>query len=141
MPEREGKGSLLPFVRHMLVCEHAEAARHNPRRANIFGVFANVVVKAQRGGFPFSLGFSLYVMLSDCRGGGTARVVVTEAESEEVRYSSVPYTVLLGSDPLQIHGLFFRVAECLIPREGLYWIEFEFDGVSIAEEPLLVNMR
>ena len=141
MTDEQKPSSLLPFVRHMLVCEHAEPSARNPLRTNVFGIFANAVVKGDAGSFPCSLGFSVYVMLSDCRRSGSGRVVVTEAESAGVCYNGIPFQIALSADPLEIHGLVFRIAECVIPRAGLYWIEFEFDGVSIGQEPILVKTR
>jgi hypothetical protein len=132
---------LLPFVRHMLVCEHAEPARHNPRRTNIFGVFSKVFLDAESGRFPCTLGFSVYVMLSDCRKSGYARIIVTEAESGEVCYSAAPFRVELSPDPLELYGLVFRISQCVIPRAGVYWIELEFDGVSIGQESIRLNVR
>jgi hypothetical protein len=80
-------------------------------------------------------------MLSDCRKSGTARIIVTEAESGDVCYGGAPYRIELSSDPLELYGLVFRVAQCQIPRAGVYWIEFEFDGVSIGQESILVSVR
>jgi hypothetical protein len=125
----------------MLVCEHAEPARHNRLRTNIYGVIANVFLDAEAGRFPCGFGFSVYVMLSDCRGSGTARIIATEAESGEVCYSDVPFRIELSSDPLEIFGFVFRVPQCLIPRPGVYWIELEFEGVLIGQEPILVSVR
>jgi hypothetical protein len=110
MADEQEPSGLLPFVRQMIVCEHAEPARHNPRRTNIFGVFANVYLDVESGRFPCGLGFSVYVMLSDCRKSGTARIIVSDAESGHVCYSGAPYRVELASDPLELCGLVFRVA-------------------------------
>jgi hypothetical protein len=138
----ENKSSaLLPVVRRILVCEHVEAAANNPRRANIYGLLASAVVKEDVGAFPSGFGFSVYVMLSDCRASGSGRIVVTEAVSGDVCYSGVPNRIALSSDPLEVYGLIFRVAECIIPRAGLCWIEFEFDGMVVGQEPILVKAR
>ena len=141
MADQDKPSGLLPLVRHMLVCEHAEATPSNPRRANIYALFANVVVKNVAGAFPCRIGFSVYVMLTDCRRSGTGRIVVTEASSGEVCYNGIPFQVVLSSDPLEVYGLVFRIADCVIPRAGLYWIEFEFNGVPIGQEPILVKVR
>ena len=130
-----------PVVRHMLVCEHAEAASHNPRRTNVYGIFSNVFLDATSGHFPFGFGFSLFVMLSDCRRSGTARIVVTEAENADVCYGGVPFHISLQDDPLEVYNLVFRVIQCTIPRAGLYWVELEFEGVVIGQEPFLVKVR
>ena len=141
MRDESKHGGLLPFVRHMLICEHAEAAKNNPRRANIYGVFANLLVSGGDAAFPCTLGFTVYVMLTDCRRSGTARILVSEAVSGDVCYKGVRFQVELSSDPLEIYGLFFRIAECVVPRAGLYLVEFEFDGVPIREEAVLVKSR
>ena len=91
--------------------------------------------------FPCILGCTVYLMLSDCRRSGSGRIIVIEAVSGEVCYSGVPFHVSLSSDPLVTYGLIFRIAECSIARAGLYWVEFEFDGVSIGQEPILVKVR
>jgi hypothetical protein len=134
-------GGLLPFVRHLIVCEHAEAASHNPRRANLFGVLANVVLPGESAHFPCGFGFSVYVMLSECRGDGVGRIIVSEAESGETIHSGTPHRILVGRDPLEVHGVIFRIYECMLPRPGLYWIEFEFDGAILWQEPILVVVR
>jgi hypothetical protein len=141
LADENKQGRLLPFVRHMLICEHAEAAKNNPRRANIYGVFANMVVSGDEAVFPCTLGFTVYVMLTDCRRSGAARILVTEAVSGDVCYKGVRFQVNLSSDPLEIYGLFFRITECVIPRAGLYLVEFEFDGIRIGEEAILVKVR
>jgi hypothetical protein len=141
MTDDSNKTGLLPFVRHMLICEHAEAAPNNARRANIYGVFANVMVKGGESAFPCRIGFTVYVMLSDCRRSGNGRIIVTEAASGEACYNGAPFQIVLSSDPLEVYGLFFRITECVIHRAGLYWVVFEFDGVSIGEEPILVKVR
>lgn len=133
--------NLLPFVRHMLICEHAEPSRHNPRRADIFGLFANVVLRDGLARFPCSIGFSVYVMLTDCRQDGVGRIVVSDAESGEACYSGIPHRVLLNANPLEVHGVIFRIPECHLPRPGLYWIELEFNGTVLCQEPILLAVR
>ena len=125
----------------MFVCEHAEPARNNPRRANVFGVFANVILPGNEATFPWGFGFSVYAMLTECRGSGTGRIVVTEAETGELIHGGTPQHILLGIDPLEVHGVIFRIPECRLPRPGLYWIEFEFDGAVLWQEPILVAVR
>src|SRR5437868_66455 len=105
----------------MIVCEHAETARNNPRRANIFGVFANVVLPLEKASFPCGFSFSVYVMLSECRGDGVGRIIVSDGESNETIHGGLPHRLRLSTNPLDVHGAIFRVPECPLPRPGLYW--------------------
>lgn len=131
----------LPYVRHMLICEHAEPSQHNPRRANIFGLFSNIVVRDESIRFPCRLGFTVYVALTECRGDGTGRIVVSDPESGDVCYRGAPHRLRFSRNPLEVHAVIFRVSECILPQPGLYWIEFEFDGVVLRQEPIQVVVR
>ena len=109
---------LLPFVRHILVCEHAEAAPNNPRRANIYGVFANVIVGRGEAAFPSRIGFTVYVMLSDCRRSGSGRITVTEAASGEACYNGVPFRWSYQRTRSRFMASFFESQNALFPVRG-----------------------
>jgi hypothetical protein len=141
MTDEQKPSGLFPFVRHMIVCEHAEPSRNNPRRANLFAVLANVILPSESASFPCGFGFSVYVMLTECRGDGIGRIVVSEGESGDIIHSGMPHRILLGTDPLEVHGVIFRIPECSLPHPGLYWVEFEFDGAVLWQEPILVVVR
>ena len=46
-----------------------------------------------------------------------------------------------GRDPLEVHGAIFRVPQCMLPRPGVYWIEFEFEATVLWQEPILIVLR
>ena len=141
MADETRPGIPLPFVRHMLVCEHAEPAPHNAKRANVFGLFSNIVLRGESARFPIGMGFTVYVVLTECRGDGTVRILVSDAESGEICYRGTPHRAKLSSNPLDVHAAIFRVSECMLTHPGLYWIEFEFEGVVLRQEPIHVVVR
>src|SRR5438105_2409545 len=103
MANEQKPSGLLPFVRHMVLCEHAETPPSHPRRVNIYGVLTRAVALGDATKFPRFFGFSVYVTLSECRGDGTARIIVSEADSREVCYVGPPHNLRLGRDPLAVH--------------------------------------
>ena len=141
MADESRPGIPLPYVRHMLVCEHAEPSPLNPRRANIYGLFSIIVIRTDSASFPCRFGFTVYIALTECRGDGTGRIVVSDPDAGEVCYRGAPHRIRLSANPLDVHAVIFRVSECVVPRPGLYWIEFEFEGVVLRQEPIQVVAR
>jgi hypothetical protein len=125
----------------MIVCEHAESSRTNPHRVNVFGIVRNVVVQKANASFPHNFGFEVYVALTECRGPGTARIIVSHEESGQVCYGGVPHIIPLDADLLRVQHMVFRVPQCELPGPGLYWIELEIDGVVLKQEPIIVVVR
>jgi hypothetical protein len=141
MANEKKPSGLLPFVRHMVLCEHAESQPDNPRRVNIYGVLTRAVALGDPSQFPRHFGFSVYMTLTECRHGGASRIVVSHADSHEVCYASQPQIMSFGIDPLAIHDIVIRVPSCKIPRPGVYLVEFEFDGVVLAQESFALVTR
>jgi len=132
---------LLPFVRHMVLCEHAEASPNNPRKTNILGVITRAVVTGNAADFPRNFGFTVYLLLTECRGDGRARIIVSEGESQRICYAGPAHALLLGPDPLALHEVIIRVPKCQIPQLGIYLVEFEFEGVVLSQESFSVAVR
>ena len=42
-------------------------------------------------------------------------------------------------DPLEVVGLSFRIRHCTFPESGLYWLQFWYNHVPIAQAPLLLK--
>ncbi|HEX5102957.1 MAG TPA: hypothetical protein VFV87_04055 [Pirellulaceae bacterium] len=141
MAEEAKPSGLLPFVRHMIVCEHAEPSPSNPRRTNVYGIFSSIVVHGDAGAFPRSVGFSVYLSLTECRGDGEGRVIVSDAESGDMCYAGAPHDIILSTNPLAIHEVIIRIPLCELPHPGVYLIAFEFDGVVLSQESLVVVVR
>lgn len=79
--------------------------------------------------------------MTECRGDGTGRIIVSDAESGDVCYAGMPHRIVLSANPLAVHEIIIRVPSCELPRPGIYLIEFEFEGVVLAQESLVVQVR
>jgi hypothetical protein len=90
-------------------------------------------------GFPAGFGFSVYVQLSEGRGTGRCRIIVVNAESGRRCYEGSEHPLAFGADPLRVYGVKIRIQRCEFPHNGLYWVEFWYEGSVLGREPLLVR--
>jgi hypothetical protein len=64
---------------------------------------------------------------------------MVHADTAEVSYFGQGHEIEFGPDPLEVHGVVFRLPFCSFPRPGLYWVEFRFNDAALARQPLLVR--
>ena len=129
--------SLLPYVRHMLVCESVLADRGNPKRVTIQGPLT--IIPTRGAPFPFSGGFSVFLQVTEGRRSGSGRIRVVDADRLESCYEGRESRIEFDGDPLKTHLITIRVTRCTFLHPGPYTVEFVFDGTTLAQEPLLVR--
>jgi hypothetical protein len=129
---------VLPFVRHMILCEDVQPTPSNPLKVNLFGL-ADTFRVASTGTFPVKVSFCVYVLMTEGRGAGQGRVVVSYADTDEMIFVGHTLPIQFGTDPLEVRAAVIRIKSCSFPKAGLYTVEFRYNGISIAEEPLLVE--
>ena len=134
-------GVPLPYVRHMLLCDDARPSRTNPRKVDVFGLLSTIRVERNASDFPVGCSLAVYVVLTEGRGRGAARLAIRAAESGDVCYAGVSHPIVFGGDPLRAYSYLFRITHCEFPSPGLYWVEFRFNEVTLSREPLLVQVR
>jgi hypothetical protein len=131
--------SLLPVVRHLLVCEDLIYDPANPQGVTIKNLLGNIRSVEQP---PYPLLYAqlcVYVQLTECRGVGEVRLRIEEADTNTLLYRTPKLKVSFGNDPLKKHGLPFRIRDLLFPSAGLYSIEFWYNDARLAEETLLLR--
>lgn len=127
-----------PFVRHMILCDDAQRDPTSGRKVVIHGLVSTV--RAKRGAdFPLETGFSVYTVLTSCRGHGRVQITITSAEGHGRVYASVPQELAFQNDPLRANGVIIRLPTVRLPHPGLYWVELRYNGEVIAEQPLLAE--
>jgi hypothetical protein len=67
------------------------------------------------------------------------RVEIREADTDEAIFVTPTRTVPFTDNPLSLHGLTFRIRGCRFPAAGLYWVQFWFDDVSLAQLPIILR--
>ena len=128
------RGILAPYVRHMLLCERATATTENVTLHRLF-------TKIERRGqpFPYSGGFSVCLILTEGRKSGFARIRIVATDDDELCYEGQAFPLVFDGDPLKTYVFAFRITRCTFPRPALYMVEFVFEGLAVAHEPLLVR--
>jgi hypothetical protein len=122
--------SLLPVVRHLLVCEDLIYDSANPQRMTIKNLLGNIRSVSHP---PYPLLFPqlcVYVQLAECRRVGEVRVRIEEADTNTLIYQTPKLKISLGNDPLKKRGLPFRIRDLPFPFAGLYLVEFWYNDVK-----------
>lgn len=131
--------SLLPVVRHLIVCNDLIYDPTNPHGMTIKNLLGNIRSVEQP---PYPLLYAqlcVYVQLTECRGVGEVRLRIEEADTNTLLYETPEIKVAFRNEPLKRHGLPFRIRDLLFPTAGLYLIEFWYNDARLAEETLLLR--
>jgi hypothetical protein len=87
------------------------------------------------------MSFSVYLCLTDARGIGAGRIVVSAEETNEVVYLGELHSYDFGNDPIELSGFVIRVPLCLFPTPGVYRVEFVYNEAAVKEYSLLTRLR
>lgn len=128
-----------PTVRHMLLCDDAEAQPDHPNRWNVSGLL-HALTFASDTNFPtYHPLLTILLHLTGGRGSGTGHIVGMHADSEQVVFVTPQRMVPFPKDPLAVCGLVFRILDVPIPQRGLYYIQFRYADQVISQQPLLIR--
>lgn len=131
---------VLPSVRSLIVCEDIITPAGNPRRVTLVNL-VNSIRSIEGPPYPLRQPqLCIFVQLVECRGPGSVRVKIREAdrERESPLFATRSRNVSFPSNPLIVHGLRFRIYNCRFPRPGLYWVQFYFDDRILGQTPLVL---
>jgi hypothetical protein len=130
-----------PVVRYLVVCEDRATdagSTHSITLTNLISAIRSVEEPA----YPLLYReLCIYAQLTDCRGAADVRVTVVHADTGEFAYAGPPspWRASLPNDPLAVGGLRFRIRNVHFPRQGLYWVQFWYNGEVLAEQPLVLR--
>ena len=128
---------LVPVVRYMVVCEKVMRDDTKVHSTSLVGLINRLV---SEGSFPrvFS-DFSAFLQITGCRGPGRGRVEIDHPESGEMVFWTKNTSLSFSSDPLVLQGLTVNVRGCSFPEPGWYDVQFWYNDVMLAEQPILVK--
>jgi hypothetical protein len=129
---------ITPFVRHMLLCEDAQANPGNPKKVDVFGLLSAIRGPGDSTEFPLCHSFTVYLALTEGRNEGQLQIVVTSANSGEKIYESPHFSIRFTDDPLRVFGIVIHVTTCSFPRSGLYWVELWYNDKMLTHQPVEV---
>jgi hypothetical protein len=126
-----------PTVRSLIVCEDIVTDRDHPTRVSLIRLTDSI---RPAGGYPSRRRqVCVFAQLTECRGAGTVRVEVREADGDRSVFRVPDRRLTFPNDPLTVHGLRFRIADCPFPHPGLYWVQLWYDDGVIAQCPLTLR--
>ncbi|MCI0464625.1 MAG: hypothetical protein L0Z62_47470 [Gemmataceae bacterium] len=130
--------TIAPVVRHMLLCREVRREATPGGGVNLYGVFATV--NAGTAAYPLPLpDAAVFLMLTGGRGEGMTRIVIRDADTDEAVHEGPEGRFTCHADPLRVRPLVILLRDVTIPKPGLYWVQFCYDGEVIAQEPLTIR--
>jgi hypothetical protein len=128
-----------PVMRYMILCEDVQTDVDNPNRISLIGLITAIRSLAQPS-FPILYPeICVFLQLTGCRGAADGKIEIQHADSGQVVFRTRTRTISFGSDPLEVVGIVFRIRNCLFQVEGLYWVQFCYNEVMIAQQALLIR--
>ncbi len=123
---------LPPVIRNLLLCEDIRTDPSNPRRVSLIGLLSSIQ-SYESPRYPLLYReVCVYVQLTECTGVGRFRIQIHHDESDEFLFTTKTYQHDFGTDPLEIHGMSFRIVNCRFPKPGLYVFEFCYNDSTEA---------
>jgi len=130
---------IVPVVRYLILCEDVQSEAVEPQRVTLIGLMSSIHSMDDP---PFPLlhhEFCAFLQLTSCRGPAHGHIEIRYADSDEVIYCTQKRLIAFVSDPLEVMGVNFRLRGCLFPRAGLYSVQFWYNDIKLAEQPLLLR--
>lgn len=128
-----------PVVRHMLLCDDVQRGADQPNKMNIFGLVHAIEI-AGESPFPYQHPIlTVYLVVSSGRGSGQVKIVGVEADSNNPVFHTPERPVQFSGNPLAIQGMTFRILGAIFPQPGLYYIQFWYNDIMVAQQPLIVR--
>ena len=130
---------LPPVIRCLMICENAVRDPDNPHRVSLLGL-ASTIRSKDEPPYPLLLReVCVFVQMTECVGAGDLHVQIFHPDSGDLLFRTKSRRLDFGDNPLEIHGIIFRIRDLAIPRQGLYTFEFCYNGITEAEGYLLMR--
>lgn len=127
-----------PVVRYMILCDDWLIEPDAERRVHIIGLNSQVAAPDDQV-FPLTLDLCVFLVLTEGRGSGLARIVCIDADRGGPIFRGAGRQITFGDNPLELGGVGMRIRDCKFPRRGLFSLQFWFDGKMIEERPFRVR--
>jgi hypothetical protein len=128
-----------PFVRHMLLVDNVAPDPANPKKLVLRGLIQTVRLTEPVRLPAIIEQFRVLLFLTGGRGYGDAQIIGVEADTGQQVFGSSVHRIDYPADPLEVVTRSIQLCRCVIPRTGLYWIQFWHNGRMLADQPLIVR--
>jgi len=126
----------MPTALYCVLCDRVEAQDSNLVRLNISGLLARVRPTVSPP-FPLTCNdFRVFLLLTDLERFLKLSVRVVEAATGSVVHVTRQVPISSPGDPRQLMPVAFRIHQCRLPAEGLYWVECLNEGTVFVRQRL-----
>lgn len=125
-----------PIVRYMVLCEDMII---QAKQISLIHLILNIRSRSAPRYPLLHEELCVFVVVAEATGSGTVGIDVLLLDTRNIVFATKRRLLQFGSDPLQAHGIPFRVKNCLFPEKGLYLVQFHFDGHVLAEQELYLR--
>lgn len=128
-----------PIVRYMLLCEEWRADPDRRQHLSVFGLVTNVVGNEDHSYPVIYRQLCVLLILTELYHPGRAQIVCVSEERGKPVFKAPEQMIHPPGDPLHVHGVSFKIRDCIFPQAGFYSIQFMFDGELVEERSLTVR--
>ncbi len=130
-----------PIVRHMILADNVSTDSRTPPKIGVHGLI-QIVHLTEPVRYPATIStLCVLLVLAGGRGKGIGQIIAVDSESDQPLFGSLSHEITYSPDPLEPVTVVFRINECKIPEQGMYWIQFWHNGNRLAEQPFIVRER
>lgn len=128
--------AVAPVVRYMILCQDWSSHPENANRLDITGLLSNID-SFDDPSYPVLLAeLCCIVALTECRGAGVAWLECINDATQQREFRSPTHRIELGTDPLAVIIVPFRIRNCRFREPGVYTFRFWFDDMQPGDCPL-----
>ena len=130
---------LQPVIRNFILCEKVVTGPDTPRRVSLHGLLRSIR-STDSPSYPLLYReINAYIQMTGCRGSADLHVDIYHADSGNHVFQTDKQRREFEKNPLQVHGLAFRILNLRFVDPGLYWFEFCYNGIVEAICPLVLR--
>jgi hypothetical protein len=123
----------------MIVCDDVLTDPQRPGKPVLVGLICLVTPDTDPP-YPYTLDqMCVFLILTEGRGTGTCQLRLVFELTGQVVWQTRPQTVVFGPDPLALSGLLFRDHGIPFPFQGVYSLEFWYNGQLLAQQQILAR--
>jgi hypothetical protein len=130
---------LLPIVRHLILCQDIRSGEDEESRFSLIRL-VHYLRSTTNPPYPCRVKqLCAFILLTECRGPGTVALDILQEDTGTVIWQTATRPVAIPNDPLAMATIIYRERGCVFPEPGLYSVRFWYNGVVLAQEPLVMR--
>ena len=126
-------------IRYLIVCEDIIHLGGASDRVSLINLISAIIPSVESP-YPYLMPeFCVYAQATECRVSGEVVLEIVQEDTEDVVLVMPPGILPAQPSPLHVVGLRWRIRGCTFPESGLYGVRLRYNGICLAEQPLLLR--